>query len=87
MDVKINKGEISNFAKLQLNFPEGFTAELLEGKGGTFTFYDQKMKLIWISLPSDPEFTVKLKVATDPIHYQVISISVVKYLLSRMVKE
>lgn len=65
MDVKINKGEISNFAKLQLNFPEGFTAELLEGKGGTFTFYDQKMKLIWISLPSDPEFTVKLKVATD----------------------
>lgn len=65
LNVNINKGDISNFAKLQLNLPEGFKAELLEGKGGTFTFYDQKMKLIWISLPEDSEFTVKIKVATE----------------------
>ena len=65
LNVNVNKGDISNFAKLQLNLPNGFTAELLEGKGGTFTFYDQKMKLIWISLPSDPEFTIKVKVTTD----------------------
>lgn len=65
LDIELDKGDISNFAKLQLNFPEGFTAELLEGKGGTFTFYDQKMKLIWISLPSDPKFNVKVKVTTE----------------------
>ena len=65
LNVNINKGDISNFAKLQLNLPTGFSAELLEGKGGTFTFYDQKMKLIWISLPTDTEFTIKIKVTTD----------------------
>lgn len=65
LDIELDKGDISNFAKLQLNFPEGFTAELLEGKGGTFTFYDQKMKLIWISLPSYAKFNVQVKVTTE----------------------
>lgn len=65
MEMEIDKGDISNFAKLQLTLPEGFTAELLNGEGGTFTFYDQKIKLIWISLPADPKFTVQIKVNTE----------------------
>ena len=65
MDIEIDKGDISDFAKLQLSLPEGFTAELLEGEGGTFTFYDQKIKLIWISLPSDPKLNVKIKIECD----------------------
>ena len=44
MEIEVDKGDISNFAKLQLSLPEGFTAELLNGEGGTFTFYDQKIK-------------------------------------------
>lgn len=66
MDLEIDKGDIANFSKLQLNLPEGFTAELLEGKTGTFTFYDQKMKLIWIALPEDPIFNVQVKISVDP---------------------
>jgi hypothetical protein len=65
MDIDIDKGDISDFAKLQLSLPEGFTAELLEGEGGTFTFYDQKIKLIWISLPSNPTINVKIKIDCD----------------------
>ncbi len=65
MDIEIDKGDISDFAKLQLSLPEGFSAELFEGKEGTFTFYDQKIKLIWISLPTEPKFHVKLKIACD----------------------
>ena len=65
MEIEVDKGDISNFAKLQLSLPEGFTAELLKGEGGTFTFYDQKIKLIWISLPTDPKFTVQIKVNTE----------------------
>tara|TARA_Y100000589_G_scaffold314762_1_gene337467 strand:+ start:158 stop:1843 length:1686 start_codon:yes stop_codon:yes gene_type:complete len=65
IDIEIDKGEISDFAKLQLNLPEGFSAKLYEGKEGTFTFYDQKIKLIWISLPSEPKFNVKLKIDCD----------------------
>ena len=65
MEIEVDKGDISNFAKLQLSLPEGFTAELLNGEGGTFTFYDQKIKLIWISLPADPKFIVQIKVNTE----------------------
>ncbi|MAS52632.1 MAG: hypothetical protein CMD20_05455 [Flavobacteriales bacterium] len=65
MDIEIDKGDISDFAKLQLSLPEGFSAELFEGKEGTFTFYDQKVKLIWISLPAEPKFHVKLKISCD----------------------
>ena len=65
MEIEVDKGDISNFAKLQLSLPEGFTAELLNGEGGTFTFYDQKIKLIWISLPADPKFIVQVKVNTE----------------------
>ncbi len=65
MDIEIDKGDISDFAKLQLSLPEGFSAELFEGKEGTFTFYDQKIKLIWISLPAEPKFNVKLKIDYD----------------------
>jgi hypothetical protein len=65
MDIDIDKGDISDFAKLQLSLPDGFTAELLEGEGGTFTFYDQKIKLIWISLPSNPTINVKIKIDCD----------------------
>ena len=32
MDIEIDKGDISDFAKLQLSLPEGFSAELFEGK-------------------------------------------------------
>lgn len=66
MDLEIDKGDIANFSKLQLNLPEGFSAELLEGRTGTFTFYDQKMKLIWIALPEDPIFNVQVKISVDP---------------------
>lgn len=64
LDVDVDKGDISTYAKLQLDLPEGFTAELLEGEGGTFTFYDQTLKLIWIALPSQPKFNIKFKINT-----------------------
>lgn len=64
LEVEVDKGDISNFAKLQMTVPEGFSIELLQGQGGTFTYFDQKMKLIWISLPTEPKFTVQLKVNT-----------------------
>lgn len=64
VSVDISKGDLSTYAKMQLDLPEGFTIELLEGEGGTFTFFDQKMKLIWIALPPKEDFQVKLKVNT-----------------------
>ena len=56
--VTINKGNISGFAKLQLDLPPGLSATAIETKGASFTFAEGKAKFIWMALPAQPTFTV-----------------------------
>ncbi|MCH8318200.1 MAG: OmpA family protein [Bacteroidetes bacterium] len=66
VQVTINKGSISGFGKLQQELPPGFTATAMEIKGGNFSFKDQKVKIIWMSLPPEPEFTATYKISVAP---------------------
>ena len=60
VELTINKGSTSGFAKLQQDLPDGFTAvDKNDNNGGSFTFTSQSVKLIWMSLPSEKEFKVK----------------------------
>jgi len=61
-ELVINKGSTSGFAKLQLDLPEGFTASQDENNGASFTFSNQSVKYIWMSLPAEKEFKIKYKV-------------------------
>lgn len=56
--VTINKDQLSGFAKLQIDLPEGLSATAIETKGASFTFADGKAKFIWMALPSQAEFKV-----------------------------
>lgn len=73
VELNINKGNLSGFAKLLETLPAGFTAVAGETKGATFTFTDQKVKFVWVSMPSEPEFKVSYKVssAIDPVNQPV----------------
>lgn len=62
VEVTISKGSISGFAKFQQELPAGFTASSADAKGGSFSFSDQQVKFIWMSLPADVEFKVSYKV-------------------------
>lgn len=62
VELTVNKGATGGFAKLQQDLPEGFTAEKIESNGGTFTFSNQAVKFIWMSLPSDKEFKISYKI-------------------------
>lgn len=64
-EIKINKGNVGGFAKLQLEVPQGFTVKELESKGGNFSFATNIAKIIWTSTPSDAEFTVKFTISAD----------------------
>jgi len=64
-EIKINKGTVGGFAKLQLEVPQGFTVKELESKGGNFSFATNIAKIIWTSTPSDAEFTVKFTISAD----------------------
>lgn len=67
--VEINKGSVKGIAKLLEEIPEGLTA--YEGNsaaiGGVFTFEQQKLKIVWLNVPSENVFrvTYKLKANTD----------------------
>lgn len=58
VEIHVNKGNVTGFAKLQLELPDGLTATPAETNGASFTFSGQKAKFIWMSLPQDQEFTV-----------------------------
>jgi hypothetical protein len=61
-NVIINKGTVGNFAKYQMDVPAGIAVSAIDVKGGNFTFENQRAKIVWVSIPDDAEFTVKLKV-------------------------
>lgn len=63
--MNVEKGALGGFAKLQIDLPEGLTATLVDGKGASFTFDDQKAKFIWMSLPTSPSFRVSFTLAAS----------------------
>lgn len=64
-DVKIVKGSVGNFAKYQLDVPSGYVISSVDAKNGNFTFENQRAKIVWVSVPSEQEFTIKLKIQAN----------------------
>ncbi len=65
VSVTINKADITGFAKLQFDLPEGMTATSNDTKGASFTFKDQKAKFIWMSLPNQNTFKISYMLIVD----------------------
>ena len=65
VEITINKSDLPGFAKVQQDFPAGFTAEPIETKGATFSFVDNKLKFIWMSLPEEKIFTISYKIVPN----------------------
>jgi len=66
VEMKISKGNISRFAKIEEYIPEGYTAFEVDSKNGIFSFQDQTMKILWMDVPEDPDFIVSYKLYKNP---------------------
>lgn len=66
VEISINKGDVSGFAKLQLEIPAGLKAEAGDTHTASFTFAEGKAKFIWNSLPDEQIFTVSYKLTALP---------------------
>lgn len=64
--ITVNKGDVSGFAKLQLELPDGLEAVAGDTRGASFTFSGQKVKFIWMTLPDEQEFTVSYTLKAKP---------------------
>lgn len=66
-EVVITKGELNNFAKYQIELPEGVVAEEVESRGGTFTYENKRAKIVWVIAPLDSVFSISMKLITGPL--------------------
>lgn len=64
VEVSISKDDVTGFAKVQQSLPAGFTAEVIDAKGATFSFKENTVKFIWMALPADKIFTITYKLKT-----------------------
>jgi cell division septation protein DedD len=64
-ELVVKKTNVSGFAKLQLEVPQGFTVKELDSKSGNFSFSGTIAKIIWTSVPADEQFTVKFALLAD----------------------
>jgi hypothetical protein len=60
-DVKITKGAVANFAKYQIDVPNGVTLSEVNTGTGSFSFENNRGKIIWVNIPSEAEFVLTFK--------------------------
>ena len=58
VDISIQKGDISGFAKFQMEVPDGINVKSVEAKNSSFTFSDGVVKNIWMTIPDDGEISL-----------------------------
>ncbi|HXB41729.1 MAG TPA: SPOR domain-containing protein [Bacteroidia bacterium] len=58
----VTKGSIGAFAKFQCDVPAGTQAAAVDTKSGNFTFENNRIKIVWVSLPGDATFTFSVKI-------------------------
>ena len=65
VELTFKKGSIESFARFQQELPNGLTAQVVEAAKGDFSFENQKIKVIWLRLPTDKEFKLSYRVKVD----------------------
>lgn len=64
---QISKGELTGFAKLQLEVPSGVTITAVDKNGASFTFANGKAKFIWMALPYSETFSISYYMTLSPL--------------------
>jgi len=65
VNILVSKGATDKFAKIEETVPEGFRAEAVDTKDGIFTFKDQKVKFLWMTLPAEQTFVVSYRLIPE----------------------
>ncbi|MDR1172878.1 MAG: hypothetical protein LBL24_10520 [Bacteroidales bacterium] len=65
VNVTINKGKLTGFARFQQELPYGFTAMAENSANADFSFQDQKLRLIWLRVPEDDEISFSYKIVAN----------------------
>lgn len=75
VEIVINKDQLSSFARLAESIPEGSTIKYAKSEGGRLTIQDNKVKIIWLTLPQQNSITISYIVSTESLKEGNYSIS------------
>lgn len=88
LEVHITRNNINSFAKYQLELPDGIRAAEIDSKGGNFLIEKNKAKIVWINLPSEKTFSIKLRIYfNESVHFPVTLYQKFYYLENSVKKE
>lgn len=65
VQITLNKGDLNGFSRYLLELPAGITATADNSANADFTFKDQKVRLIWLRLPSESTITFSYTIHCD----------------------
>ncbi len=57
-----NTAGLKGFAKLEDVIPMGFNVKLVQSKGSSFSFINQKVRILWLEMPTTPIFSCSYKI-------------------------
>lgn len=62
VSLKIDKSNLSSFGKVEDYLPPNYVATAIESKEGIFSFKNNVMKILWMTLPNENSYEVKYAV-------------------------
>lgn len=65
VEISLDKSDFDSFARFQQEIPAGLTPVPVNTANADFSFKDQKVKFIWLKLPSEQKFTISYKLKVD----------------------
>ena len=67
INLLVNKGDLpaDQFAKVQEKVPEGYQAESIDTKDAIFTYKNNEVKFLWMTLPAEQEFLITYKLVPN----------------------
>jgi len=57
--ITFKKGELNDYSRFSQDLPAGFTARNIVTPNGDFTFAEQRVRIIWLKLPEEPEIKIR----------------------------
>ncbi|MFO7938648.1 MAG: hypothetical protein R6U66_02755 [Bacteroidales bacterium] len=65
VEIKLEKEDLSSFARFQQELPPGLTPEAVDPQNADFSFEDQKLTFLWLRLPDENSFAITYKLKVD----------------------
>ncbi len=66
----VSRGAIQSAARIEESIPAGYSANLIDSKGATFSFDNNKVEFIWKRMPKEKNFEISYKLSAVSVNVQ-----------------